>query len=79
VIAPGGVSTSTGPTNRTTIFDLSLGYAIADVVWISVGYDNTTVSLNNSGKGYGVFRSPDAQLYLQISVLADGVLAKARR
>lgn len=69
---------SSPPILPTTVFDVALGYAIADVVWVAVGYDNTSTRVDSAGKRYGVFYSPDARLYLQVMVLADGVFAKAR-
>lgn len=61
-----------------TIFDVALGYAIADLVWVAVGYDNTRVTEGQPGTN-GFFHSADARAYFQISLLGDGVFAAASR
>jgi hypothetical protein len=63
----------------TTIFDVGLGYAIADLVWIAAGYDNTHAVLPNPSSSNGFFHSADARLYFQVSLLGDGIFAAATR
>jgi hypothetical protein len=62
--------------STASIVDVALGYALADAVWIAVGYDDTATTVSsNAPNALG----PGALFYGQVSVLLDGVYEKARR
>jgi hypothetical protein len=67
------------PHTTITIFDVTLGYSIADVVWIGLGYDNTATVLKGTGAPSqpSLFSSSSARFYGQVGVLVDGIYARA--
>ena len=75
--APVEPRSSPEPTPYTTVFDVSLSYAAAELLWITFGYDNTVSGVDERGQMPSAFHGPDAQLYLSAMLLLDGAFARA--
>lgn len=60
-----------------SIFDVSLSQGVFDVVYLTLGYNNETLSLGEDGLTRNPFYSPDAQFYLDITTYLDEVYSKA--
>lgn len=68
--------------NRTTYLtnssvDFSLTQGIYNVAFLTIGYNNETLTLGENGKSRNPFYSPSALFYLDISLQLDQVYAKA--
>lgn len=63
--------------NTITTFDVNLSYPILDVAGITLGYLNETGQLAPDGTRRGVFYSPDAQFYFDITANLDGIYSRA--
>jgi len=61
-----------------TSFDVSLGYIVAGLAWVSVGYNNTTPQLGPDGQRRNVFYSPDSQFYLSTILFMDSIYNKLK-
>ena len=70
---------SANPITYTTnsAFDVSLSQSIYDVVDLTIGYSNETLTLGEDGKTRNVFYSPDAQFYLDLTANIDVIYSKA--
>ncbi|MFO0613782.1 MAG: hypothetical protein U0414_14415 [Polyangiaceae bacterium] len=77
----GCVRAATSPDQVTYItnssFDVSLSQGFYDVVDVTLGYNNETLSLGEDGQFRNPFYSPDAQFYLDISANIDEIYSKA--
>ncbi|WP_437533639.1 hypothetical protein WME79_06995 [Sorangium sp. So ce726] len=60
-----------------TTFGVSLSYPAEDIAWFKLGYDNTVPSLGEDGQRRSVFYSPDAELYLSMTLFLDSLYARA--
>lgn len=80
-LATGCVSGASSPdavtyvTNST--FDVALTQGIYDVVDVTLGYNNETLTLGEDGQNRNIFYSPDAQFYLDITANIDVIYSKA--
>lgn len=68
--------------NRTTYLtnssvDFSLTQGIYNIVFLTVGYNNETLTLGEDGQNRNVFYSPSALFYFDVSVQLDQIYAKA--
>ncbi|XXT17500.1 hypothetical protein WME94_45455 [Sorangium sp. So ce429] len=68
---------SSAPTRAYTTFGVSLSYPAADVAWFELGYDNSTSTLGQDGQRRSIFHSPEARLYLSMTLFLDTVHAIA--
>lgn len=67
--------------DRSTYFtnssvDFALTQGIYDLVYLTIGYNNETLTLGQDGKARNIFYSPEAVFYADISVQLDQVYAK---
>ncbi len=58
-------------------FDVAITQPIYDVVSLTLGYNNETLTLGEDGKSRNVFYSPGAQFYIDLGVNLDAIYAKA--
>lgn len=58
-------------------FDVSLSQGVFDVVYLTLGYNNETLSLGEDGQFRNPFYSPDAQFYLDVTTYIDEIYSKA--
>ncbi len=56
--------------------DFSLTQGIYNIVFLTAGYNNETLTLGEDGKSRNVFYSPSALFYLDVSVQLDQIYAK---
>lgn len=59
-----------------TTFDIALSYPVFEVVDFTLGYNNDTSAIGEDGKRRGIFYSPDAQFYLDITANLDSIYSK---
>lgn len=62
-------------TNST--FDVALTQGIYDVVDVTIGYNNETLTLGEDGQNRNILYSPDAQFYADITANLDVIYSKA--
>ncbi|WP_438035246.1 hypothetical protein [Sorangium sp. So ce204] len=70
-------SRGSSATTTSTTFEVSLSYPAEDIAWFELGYDNTAPSLGADGQHRSPFYSPDAQLYLSMTLFLDSLYARA--
>jgi hypothetical protein len=63
--------------NTITTFSVALSYPILDVAGVSIGYLNETPQLAPDGTRRGIFYSPDAQFYIDLTANLDGIFSRA--
>jgi hypothetical protein len=56
--------------------DFSLTQGIYNIVFLTAGYNNETLTLGEDGKSRNIFYSPSALFYLDVSVQLDQIYAK---
>ncbi len=67
---------ATSSAARATTFALSLSYALAKLVIVEVGYDNTSPSIGENGQDRPIFHGPDALFYVTSTLLLDGMFER---
>jgi hypothetical protein len=76
----GCVDVPQDPTRTTyhpmTTFDVALTYPIVEVVDLALGYSNETLWIGEDGQRRGIFYSPGAQFYLDITANLDAIYSK---
>ncbi|MEJ7734708.1 MAG: hypothetical protein WKG00_36630 [Polyangiaceae bacterium] len=82
--APGGCADIPQDPSRTryqplTTFDVALSYPIYEVVDVALGYSNETYWIGEDGQRRGIFYSPGAQFYLDITANLDVIYSKITR
>jgi hypothetical protein len=77
----GCITAASDPTKTlyqpTTSFDLNLSYPILEVGALTVGYQNISRQIGENGQRRGMFYSPDAQFYVDLTANLDGIYSKA--
>jgi hypothetical protein len=62
-----------------TVFDVSLSYTVASLVWVAVGYNNTARQLGDDGRRQSIFYSNEGStFYASASVFLDAIYSRVK-